>query len=234
MKRLKKLKIIKPTYIKNEVVSRYNSILVSKKQKVFCIGLNKTGTSSLKKEMEQQNYIVGIQRQAELLFDDWVKRDFRRIINYCKTAQFFQDAPFSYPYTFIAIDQAFPKSKFILTIRDNAEAWYNSLIRFHRKIWGNGNVPPTAEDLKNANYIYKGFPYYSSMSLRNVPKDNPYKKDVLIDFYETYNKNIKDYFRHRPNDLLIINLKEKDSYGRFCNFLGIEKKKEHFPWENRT
>ena len=96
------------------------------KPKVFCIGLNKTGTTSLKKESGLQGYTVGNQRQAELLFDDWVKRDFKRIIRYCHTAEFFQDAPFSYPYTFIALDQAFPGSKFILTLRDNADEWYYS------------------------------------------------------------------------------------------------------------
>lgn len=40
-------------------------------------------------------YVVGNQHQAELMFDDRVKRDFRRITQYCKTAQFFQDAPIS-------------------------------------------------------------------------------------------------------------------------------------------
>ncbi|MHA1342679.1 MAG: sulfotransferase, partial [Promethearchaeota archaeon] len=178
--------------------------------------------------------IVGNQRQAELLFDDWVKRDFKRIIRYCRTAQFFQDAPFSYPYTFIAMDQAFPGSKFILTVRDNAEEWYYSLLRFHSKLWGNGKIPPTSEDLKKAIYIYKGFPYHCIMHLNNVPENDPYNKEILIDYYETHNKNVIDYFRHRPCDLLVINLKEKDSYKRFCDFLGIEQKKDAFPWENKT
>jgi len=40
---------------------------------------------------------------------------------------------------------------------------------------------------------------------------------------------IDGYFRHRPNDLLVINLKEKDSYKRFCDFLGIEQKKINLP-----
>jgi hypothetical protein len=184
--------------------------------------------------MELQGYAVGNQRQAELLFDDWVKRDFRRIIRYCRTAQFFQDAPFSYPYTFIALDQAFPGSKFILTLRDSAERWYDSLIQFHGKLWGNGNVPPTSEDLKKAKYIYKGFPYHSRFHVHDVPEDEPYKKDVLIDYYNTHNKNVKDYFRHRPEDLLVINLKNSDDYARFCKFIGYEQTRNGFPWENKT
>lgn len=202
--------------------------------KIFCVGLNKTGTTSLKKEMELRKYTVGNQRQAELLFDDWVKRDFKRIIRYCRTAEFFQDAPFSYPYTFTAMDQAFPGSKFILTLRDNADKWYDSLIRFHGKLWGNGHVPPTTEDLKNAAYIYKGFPYHSRFRVHNVPEDDPYNKNVLIEYYKTHNKNVIDYFRHRPEDLITINLKNPDDYSRFCDFIGCKHKRSGFPWENKT
>lgn len=204
------------------------------KPKIFCIGLNKTGTTSLKKEMELQGYTVGNQRQAELLFDDWVRRDFRRIVRYCRTAQFFQDIPFSYPYTFIVMDHAFPGSKFILTVRDSAEQWYDSLIRFHSKLWGNSKTPPTSDDLKNATHIYKGFPYHTRFHVLDVPKDDPYKKNVMLDYYNTHTKNVKEYFRHRPDDLIVINLKESDDYSKFCNFLGCEQKRDGFPWENKT
>lgn len=204
------------------------------KPKIFCIGFNKTGTTSLKTEMALQGFTVGNQRQAELLFDDWVKRDFKRLIRYCRTAEFFQDVPFSYPYTFIAMDQAFPGSKFILTVRNNAEQWYNSLIRFHGKLWGNGNVPPTTEDLKNATYIEKGRPYRNRFLVHDVPEDDPYKKDVMIAYYHNHNNMVMDYFRHRSQDLLIINLKNPQDYLRFCEFIGQKPEREGFPWENKT
>lgn len=220
--------------LKRKAKNIYTTFRSFNKQKIFCVGLHKTGTTSLKKEMELQNFIVGNQRQAELLFDDWVKRDFRGLIRYCHTAQFFQDSPFSYPYTFIAMDLAFPGSKFVLTVRDSAEKWYQSLTRFHGKLWGNGNIPPTSEDLRHANYIYKGFPYHSRFKVHDVPENDPYKKDILLDYYETHNKNVRDYFRHRPDDLLVINLKEKDDYSRFCHFIGVKQIRDCFPWENKT
>ena len=204
------------------------------KPKIFCIGLNKTGTTSLKTEMALQGFTVGNQRQAELLFDDWVKRDFKRIARYCHTSEFFQDVPFSYPYTFIAMDQAFPGSKFILTIRDNAEQWYNSLVRFHGKLWGNGNVPPTTEDLRNATYIKKGWPYQIRFLVHDVPEDDPYKKDVMLSYYRNHTDMVMEYFRHRPQDLLIINLKKPQDYLRFCEFIGRKPEREGFPWENKT
>lgn len=89
------------------------------KPKIFCVGLNKTGTTSLKKEMENLGYIVGDKKKGRNMIDFWAKREFKPIIRFCKTAEFFQDAPFSFPYTFIALDQAFPNSKFILLLRDS-------------------------------------------------------------------------------------------------------------------
>ena len=38
--------------------------------KIFCIGQNKTGTTSLKKAFEELNFIVGNQRKAEILYDN--------------------------------------------------------------------------------------------------------------------------------------------------------------------
>jgi hypothetical protein len=51
------------------------------------------------------------QGKAERLIDYYKIRDFKPIIAYCKTSQFFQDVPFSCPFTFIAIDIAFPEVK---------------------------------------------------------------------------------------------------------------------------
>src|SRR5207249_2275253 len=84
-----------------------NPFLVKNKQKIFCIGRNKTGTQSLKKAMSDLGYITGNQRKAEKLIDYYKIRDFKPIIDFCKTAQFFQDVPFSWPFTFIAMDVAF-------------------------------------------------------------------------------------------------------------------------------
>ena len=54
------------------------------------LGLNKTGTTLLRQAMLDSGYIIDNQIKVELLFDDWVKRDFQKIIKYCRTVQFFQ------------------------------------------------------------------------------------------------------------------------------------------------
>ena len=184
--------------------------------------------------MRDLGYKVGDQRTAELLHKEWANRNFKPIIDYCKTAEFFQDFPFSKPYTHIVLDQAFPRSKFILTIRDNPEQWYNSVTKFHAKLWGKNGRIPTKEDLQNATYIYKGRPWEMNRLQKNTPEDDPYNKELLIKAYQFHNQNIKDYFKNRPDDLLVINVAEKGAYRKLSEFLGQAVIREHFPWENKT
>ena len=217
-----------------KIEKSYYSILLINKPKIFCIGLNKTGTTSLKKAMIDLGFIIGDQHEAELLFDDWVRRDFGRLIKYCKSAQFFKDVPFSFPYTYVALDQAFPNSKFILTIRDNPEQWYYSLINFQAKSFGNGNIPPTVEDLKQADYVYKGFAYDTLKKVLNVPDDKLYDKEMLIENYKIYNRTVFEYFNYRENDLLVLNVAEKGAYKKLCDFLNKKCESSEFPWENKT
>ncbi len=51
-----------------------------------------------------------------------------------------------------ALDQKFPGSKFILTIRNSPEQWYESLTRFHAVLFGHDRIP-TSDDLKAATYV---------------------------------------------------------------------------------
>ncbi len=206
----------------------------NKKPKVFCIGLNKTGTTTLEKILKDFNYKLGDQRNGELLFKDWYKRDFSSVIKLAKSAEAFQDAPFSFPFTFIALDQNFPNAKFILSVRDSPEQWYKSLLKFHSKLWADGINPPTTEHLKNAKYRYKGFAYESSKVIFNTPDEDIYKKEILIDYYNNHNYQVMEYFRSRPEKLLVINVSNDNDYLRLCDFLKKKPLHKTFPWENKT
>lgn len=211
----------------------FNPLLVKDKQKIFCIGNNKTGTTSIKKAFEDLGYIVGLQREAEKLARYYIKGDFRPIIDYCRTAQVFQDFPFSCPETYKHLDKAFPGSKFILTVRDSPEQWYKSLVNFHSRKYGNGHVP-TKQDLQNAYYVWKGRPWEVFSYKYKTPDDDPYNKAMLISFYNNYNNEIIEYFADRPDDFIVINVGEEGAYQKFVRFLGIDSPYSEFPWENKT
>ena len=223
--------VIKQARIRNQILS--STLRSIGKRKVFCVGRPKTGTTSMKKAFKELGLIVGNQLLGELLLLDWAKRDFRRIYRLCLTGQAFKDIPFSLPYTFQALDQRFPGSKFILTVRNSPNQWYQSLTSFHAKLYGNGNIP-SSEDLKNAHYIFKGRPYHGNRLVYHGPPGDPYNKQVLIAHYKAHNKAVMDYFRNRPDNLLVLNVAGKGAYDKLCDFLGKPKVGRAFPHENKT
>jgi len=208
-------------------------ILQNKQPKIFCIGRNKTGTTTLHKTFLQHGFRVGSQSKAESLIDAYALRDFKKIIRYCRSAQAFQDLPFSLPYTYMILDNAFPGSKFILTERDNDEQWYNSLVKFHSKKFTNSGELPTKEDLQNASYREPGFAWKVNRILYDSEEDDLYNKVQLQASYNNHNAQVKDYFRHKDN-LLVINVSKAEDYNRFCNFLSLTPQMKTFPWENKT
>lgn len=206
---------------------------VSQRKKVFCIGQNKTGTTSMAEALAGLGYKVGDQPAAELLINDWSRRDFRSIVSYCQSADAFQDIPFSLDYTYQALDSAYPGSRFILTLRDSSDQWYESAVRFHTKIIGKNRIP-TAADLKEFAYRRPGWLWEVMQLVYGDPEDSLYDRDRLVRRHEEYNSRVIDYFRHRPNDLLVLKLSDPRSMKQLCGFLGKEHDDRVMPHLNRT
>lgn len=200
--------------------------------KIFCIGFNKTGTTSMATLFQKLNYKVGYQPHAELYFENWMKRDFKPILKYCKSAQAFQDIPFSLPYTYQALHAEYPNAKFILTVRDSSEQWYNSITKFHGKRI-NKNTPPSADELKKDKYRYEGFLYDYMKETYGTNDNDIYNKKVLIDVYEKHNSNVIDYFKN-TNNLIVLNLSQQESFNNLMIFLGVQTDITGYPWENKT
>ncbi|WP_432409970.1 sulfotransferase [Rasiella sp. SM2506] len=209
-------------------------MIFKKKIKIFCIGAGKTGTTSIEKALFDLGYKMGNQSQGEMLLNDYSDRNFAPILKFCKTADAFQDAPFCFKHLYVALDQTFPDSKFILSVRDSEEQWYNSFIQFQSKLFADGQRMPTVDDLKNANYRYKGYVWEVRQKVYGITeKDDPYDAQILKKYYQSHNNAILDYFRNK-NNLLILNLSDKSSYKKLCNFLNKKPLYNEFPWKNKT
>jgi hypothetical protein len=201
--------------------------------KVFCIGANKTGTTSVEAVFRSLGLKVGNQEKAELLLNDWAKRDFRNIIRYCRWAEAFQDIPFSYPDTFRAMDSAFPGSKFILTVRSSPDEWFDSLVRFHSRLIGKNRVP-TADDLRQYNYRYPGFIWEAQRLRYGATEATLYDRDLYIQGYEDHNRQVIEYFKDRPEDLLVLNIAEADAMRKLLTFLGYPYTGQIMPHMNAS
>jgi hypothetical protein len=203
-----------------------------RKRKVFVIGLNKTGTRSAKKALIDLGYDFGDQRTAALFLDDLIQGDFSGLLRFCQSAEAFKDIPFSCPKIYEALDKEFPGSRFILTIRDSSEQWFESLVTFHSKILQTPGTP-TYDDLASSTKgPYRGFLLKAMTYI--FPNMPLYCKDGYMRVYNEHNQEAVSYFHNRPNDLLVLNLAPPTAYQDFCAFLGHQPRYSHFPWENRT
>ncbi len=203
-------------------------------RKVVCVGRNKTGTTSIEAALNSLGFRMGLQARGEMIRGDCAKRDFTRVIALCRTADAFQDVPFSNnPHTFQAVDASFPGSKFILTLRDSPEQWFDSLVRFHTKIVNKGRIP-TAEDLREFEYRYKGYLWEGFVNQYGDDEHLLYDKDVYIASYLEHNRKVTEYFRHRPDDLLVLNVGHTDAMQRLCEFLDVPYRGQTMPHMNRS
>lgn len=201
--------------------------------KIFCIGYNKTGTSSLSKIMDNNNITTAPQIPFEYNLESFFYGNYSTFIKMIKNDYFeypfFQDVPFSLPNFYKILDKEFEDSKFILTIRDDENEWYDSLIRFYKKLFMNFYNPKNID-----GYVYKGIVFKVLTEVYEAPKTNPYCEKMLKQSYLKHIHNVKEYFKGREDDLLILNLKDKELIKKMENFLEIKLNNKEIPHLNRT
>jgi hypothetical protein len=205
-----------------------------KNHKVFCIGFHKTGTTSLERALKQMGFILGETKIQYMLYEEIFNKKYDRLINFCYTADAFQDTPFFMKDVYKILDKEFPKSKFILTVRDNENIWFSSMYNFFIKNKAKECGKFDIENvLKNDLTLYKGHRYDVLKIL--YPNSTLFDESYYKNCYLEHNKEVRDYFKNRPEDLLVLNVAEKNSYQKLAQFLDIRvKKDEKFPWENKT
>lgn len=177
--------------------------------KVFGIGLNKTGTSSLRFAMLRLGYTVTGSNKALL-------REVRRgnvaaAIEHSRDYDFFQDWP--WPLIYRELHEEYGDSaRFILTRRISFEKWFASLethARSSRLFSGQGLA----------------YGYY-----RPFGREREYEE-----IYARHNDEARAYFRSGPGagtPFLEMCFEEGDGWEKLCDFLGHEAPNEPFPHRN--
>ena len=219
------------------------------KKKVFCIGANKTGTTSLKKIFKEFKYNVAPQHEQERKLEDFSQLNDQKNISFIKKYDFFQDMPFSMGINYVKIDTLFPGSLYILTTRDS-EKWYESLCKFHLNIYNKigFNLQSIKEvkekHVKEFPHIYKGYAHKEILfhwisevkeNKINYNWDLIYNKKHYINIFENRNKEIIKYFQRRANQLLVIDLsKQNNDNKKIQKFLNINSNYTEIPHLNKT
>ncbi len=185
--------------------------------KIFGIGFHKTGTSSLAKALRILGYhTIHGDSPHEEPFGDQGRSLIAQIDqgNYrLPTIERF-DAFTDNPYFSIwkELDREYPKSRFILTIREERE-WLDSCVRYYEqrpllpmRVWMFGDYanPATSEAAQQR----------------------------WLDAYRLHNQSIIEHFKERPSDLLVMDITKGEAWEKLCAFLGQDIPSTSFPKEN--
>lgn len=213
--------------------------------KVFGIGYNKTGSTSLIAIFHALALNCAIQHEQELLIvKQLYEGNYQPFKEYIARYDVFQDQPFSQHDWYILADAFFPNSRFILTIRD-AEEWFDSMCRFHAKAYGVESVKELTESFfrEKVHYLYEGYAYETVKHTVEIVKNGKiecdwsllYNKDHYIKFYMDRNERILKYFKNRPKDLLVLDITNEKDISQILEFLEFPKNLNFaMPHANKT
>lgn len=188
--------------------------------KIFGIGCNKTGTTTLGYCLR----LLGFGPHADWdnsnwLIIEWAHGNYRPILEFAKSYQSFDDGPWNYTDVYQHLDRTFPGSKFILTIRD-PDNWFDSWCRFH-----NG-------DLRRLGTL--AIPYHRIAFGLEEGYCFDHLGDQYKKRYQERNQQVRTYFKNRSDDLLIIDWEKGDGWEQLCQFLQVPIPDIPFPWLNKS
>lgn len=187
--------------------------------KVFGIGFHKTGTSSLHQALKILGYraIHGDPRFGPPYGDEG-----RSLIQQLQQGDYqlptleqygaFTDNP--YFSIWKELDRHYPGSKFILTIRDEAD-WLRSCVDYYR----DKRIRPMRQWMFGENAD---------------PSSGEKAQQAWLEAYRRHNADITDHFKHRPDDLLVMNIIKGEGWEKLCPFLKLPQPGQSFPAANIT
>lgn len=197
--------------------------------KIFNIGLPRTGTTSLNqalnalgfKSIHNPKYFRKHAMEGRYHFEN---NDWRALTNF---------GEHFYPQ----LDQAYPNSKFILTVRDEMD-WLKS---WERQIGDStGDEIPTRWAWTRPLRLWERkirriFAHDTRITHMHARIDifGTYKfhAERCLYVYRLHRKNVLEYFKERPHDLLVIDICGGDGWEKLCPFLDVDIPGVPFPWK---
>jgi hypothetical protein len=185
--------------------------------KIFGIGLPKTGTKTLgccfrRFGFKHRSYDMNLAVQVR-------KHDFENAFAVAEKHETFEDWPWFLMYK--ELDQRFPGSKFVLTLRKDTETYVASVKKHHAR-----------QGVKNKDFVR---PFWWDDVFGCEPDQWDYQKGFLsAESYERHNREVLEYFKDRPNDLLVVCWENGDGWDKLCSFLDRTCPAEPFPHRHKS
>ncbi len=187
--------------------------------KIFLVGSNKTGTTSINMALASLGYKVlhpfRVFNNWDIYFNDFVNCRYERLYRLVDNHDVVKDRPFNHGDFYRILDAQYPNSKFILSVRE-PESWYGSYQRWNKKIG------------------LRDKPFYRLVSQSCYGIDDFIaNKEKMIEVYENRNKDIIEYFDNRE-DFCCISVSDDCCWEKICGLLGKDIPAFSFPHSNRT
>jgi Sulfotransferase domain/N-terminal domain of galactosyltransferase len=186
--------------------------------RVFGIGLPKTGTCSLNDAFKILGFDSWHWSSAHAAKAIWQEMQAGERSPTLEGFEALSDLPI--PVLYRKLDTAYPGAKFVLTIR-NEQKWLNSI---RRHFMPEHNVWRAGWD-KDA---------FSHRAHHLAYGRCDFDETTFLTRYRQHNAEIQEYFRWRPNDLLVLNLDKNTGWQKLCNFLDKPIPSGAFPWKNKS
>lgn len=179
-----------------------------KEKKIFCIGMHKTGTTSLASSLSILGYKVKDYPSVRLFGSRflWFKGTQLNDFN-C-----FTDATVIPLYK--RLDKKFPDSKFILTTRD-LNSWLTSCSK-----WPNFN----RDGVVGKRKIYR----------ERVLGAKTYNEDIYKKKFMDYHIDVMKYFEGREDDLLVLDISTENKWKYICEFIDVPIPDVPYPHSNQS
>ncbi|MFB0982289.1 MAG: sulfotransferase [Alteromonadaceae bacterium] len=169
-------------------------------EKIFIIGLPRSGTTSICSAMLELGYSVAHTAYTQKTFDN---------------AQVIADTPIFADYK--QLDSFYPNSKFIYLSRSSAK-WLPSIKQLLQRMY----INVTREDGGFNTIIKRCYQStFSPFTLENIEND-----EFLTQSYLKHSDDVQQYFSKRAQDLLTIDISEATSYQKLLSFLSLQKGSE--------
>jgi hypothetical protein len=215
----------------------------SEKQNLISVGLNKTGTSSLKKDLVDLGYkLYPEELSHQYVFPDVYQNHFHSTFSALDNPRYnlYQDLPYSIPNMYQNIFSENKNDIYLLTVRNSTEEFVDSFIRYYDKYF-------QFKDRKNLNqktrYHYNHF-YVDDITLYNLHFaffqfwgfDNLQNLENKV--RDVYNKHVDgcvNFFESRNyKNFRIVNVSQKGELKKLSDWLGLKNERQDFSWENKS
>ena len=183
--------------------------------RIFGIGLHRTATTSLDhafRALGFDSWHWGTGNEARMIWEEMTAAGHSKTLE-----RWYALCDLPIPMLYRKLDAAYPGSQFILTLRNEA-AWIESV----SWLWSDRNPDrwtwerwPVSHKLHAA--LYGG---------------TDFDAQVMLARFRRHNAEVREYFRDRPNDLLVMDMDLGHGWPELCGFLGCPIPSEPYPMRN--